>query len=325
MHAESEARTTRAEFSYDEEPIQNAEFVALFRSEFPKPETGADDRGPGPSFLIELQPDPESAEHGSLHAQLMWSKHPAHLFQWFASLEDWRHAREEGERLVRDVGGGGRVYLSLESGLIDEMTHPGGMHLKLIEWRRTAGDSQFVIPEPKEGAEDVTEEMVRYFVRRAVPKRRVLLYEAALEAKEHSPGDTEQLREKLTRVFEALYRPETVRNYGEWMAKTAAATEVYAAWYGEQHDRHADDPATWKTVEDMGAQRRTELDEVLSRQIKMWTERIDPPDPEMGDPAFLATIADVERETLRSVYQREIATPLLGGFDEAIRSVEVGD
>ena len=125
-------------------------------------------------------------------------------------------------------------------------------------------------------------------------------------------------------VFNALYPTALTSRYSDWISKTRASIDEFAEWYDEQYRQNANNPEVWAGVQDAAARWRSELEKKLALESDHCAAEIGPPDRAVGDPSHLDSIANVERDVVRLVYQHEIASPILARFDERVRSVGGG-
>lgn len=269
--------------------------------------------------MLELEPDEASTGHGSFTAGLSWPARRDHFLSWLGRIENWERARRVGGRLVRDIARGAHVALSLETGFIEEMLQPDRFHMELVEWSASVDDSDFMVPKAEEGAKDITQDFFVRAFQEIERFERIEVYTVALQAMDRSGGINDDIKRKLTNVFEAWYRPEVARLHVGSFEKAVTDIEAFGDWYDEQRRRSGDDPELIARLHEAAARWRTGLEERLAQGIDRWADRVRPPARVAANPKWLASIAEVEREVVRLVYERDVSAPLLARLEEEIR------
>jgi hypothetical protein len=298
-----------------------SDFNEVLAREFPIADVPSTDMGPGGVVSLRLHPDqPVEGDH-YLEFALTWLPRREHPFDWLARPEDWKDARVEADHLVLEYPGGARVSLSRETGWQDEMVHPSGSRIQLVDFSTTVDEAEFVIPAPKEGMRDVTQDWIAGSAPMLWYCKRICVYIAASRACRDQTYGPEVVHEKLTTVFASIYGPEVRRFYGPWAEENRVVIDQFVAWCERRLKQIGDDPDLRDQFDDAVADWRSAFSKNLAAAIDRDAAKTPVLADEHIDTAFVPEIRAVEQEAMREAYRAEIAEPLLTQLETSLRSV----
>jgi hypothetical protein len=306
---------------FDATKVFVSDFNGVLAREFPQADVPSTDMGPGGLLLLRLHPDqPIEGDH-YFESSLTWLPRREHPFDWLARPEEWKDARVEADRLVLEYPNGARVSLSRATGWQDEMVHPTGTHLELVDFSTSVDETEFVIPAPKEGMRDVTQEWIAGAAPLFWYYKRMGVYAAASRARRDQTYGPEVLHEKLTTVFVAIYGSEVRRFYGTWAEENRVVIDQFVAWCERRLKQIDDDPDLRDQFDDAVADWQSSFSKNLAAAIDRDAGKIPVVADEHIDPAFVPEILAVEQEAMREAYRAEITAPLLTHLETSLRSL----
>jgi hypothetical protein len=298
---------------------QFSEFDRIFEETFPAVESATEDLGAGPQFSFEAVPKPNGEPE--LNIELTWVTQRNRLLDWYGRTKDWAGAKREGDRLVRELGNGMREALSTQNGFIAEMSRTGSSHLELVDFSETAADSDFTVPVPREGLKDSSADHATHMTSNIAASERNAVYVRA--AREIGTGD-EEFKRRLSKLFEALYGRELLENWAGWVASTQTQGDKFTEWCKDRYEQTRDQLDERAALEDIITKRQSELRDILIDTLDRYTKKV-VPCQELGlDPGLSEAIVTVERNAMRAVFNREVGSPMLARFEQAIAAAKGG-
>jgi hypothetical protein len=270
---------------------------------------------------LRVHPDKPFVADKYIEFRLSWTTARAHPFEWFAQPKEWNEARIEPQRLLIEYASGARAVLSRAHGWPQELMHPAGSRLELVEFSTSVDEDEFLIPEPEPGLRDMTKEWVQNFARQVHMLQRGCAYLCASSAARNEQFEPAVLREHLAAVFEVIYLPLVQREFGQALVRSPAWVDQMAEWCEQRLKLIGDHPKLREEFDALVAQRRAELIQPLTKAIQGWVDSLPCFVNERCDPAFALEMLEVERATLLASFETTIGEPLRTLYDERLREV----
>lgn len=302
------------------ESDRDTAFEQVFNENFPSPRQNAKaDLGPGPSFSLRSTSSKDPTK--SFDIDLNWTPYREHFLHWFRHCKEWDAAKQDGERLVREVSDGVHESISTANGFIQDITSASGARIELVEFSDTVAESEFLVPKPREGLSDVSHDFAMKMIHGVASMRRARVYERAVAGQGSA---REEFRERLTRVFESLYVPWIARSNESRLAESRLAVDKFIDWCREQWRFTDAEQHSRDELETTIRQWRSGLENNNAAGVDQYTRSIDPVSEPGADPQLIAEILDAERAAARTAYERMISAPLIARFDEGVAAVKSG-
>jgi len=311
-------------FSADFDPAKvwdAAEFDRVLAQEFPLADTAAPALGSGGCLSLRLHPDKPAAGDKYIELQLDWLTRRAHPLEWLASTDPWGSARVEAGHLIREYPSGARATLSTEHGWPDELKHPLGSSLELVDFKTGVKDSDFEVPAHSEGMRDVTKDWISGAGRTRLAAQRTSVYVRAARSMEDKAHQHAALQARLQRVFESLYAPEMRRSFTSWSEQISTGIDRMAEWCTQQLARISDDPKLRAEFDTQVASWKAQLPRDLAASIEKYVGELSAFADDRVAPAHVPVIFPAEQAGLRAAFRREIADSLLTKLDARLREV----
>lgn len=169
----------------------------------------------------------------------------------------------------------------------------------------------FLRPEPAEGARDVSEQLRRQMLSPSALRNECLLHVDAL-LRLGKPFD-ETARADLRRFLTELHRPVLVGNVERWKAGVAQGIAEFSSELDQRRQAGAAQAELQTAIDE----RRKSIVESLDDTLVKLRSSLEGATRNTKPSEHWAEVRKIEDEVVGEIFQREIAEPLLAGFDES--------
>jgi hypothetical protein len=287
-----------------------AKFEAAANEFFPPSELGSSYMSPGCFLSMKLHPDKPLSDDKYLEFELAWDPYRKHPLSWFAQSKRWSDARVEQELLVVDYPSGARASLSRSSGWPQELMHPAGSRLSLVEFSTQVDEDEFVIPTPREGWRDATQEWIQWWPKVFFMNARSRIYVTASRVAQAGEREPELLQHQLTQLFEILYEPEVERRFKPWVVRASANIDDLTQRRVQRLKVIGDDPTLRAEYEQWLAKQIAEYGAMLAEAGDQYSEQIPMIELASVSKELALEFHAAEQAGARAAFQSAIAAPI---------------
>ena len=191
--------------------------------------------------------------------------------------------------------------------------------LESLQTEGGVSDEDFVVPDPVEGARDISGEMAAGLRNGLLgPRQRTRVFAALahqIETERVTWGA--EVRTKLANVLHAFHQRSVSNRYASWIGRT----EEQIGRIGEKVRAGYDEGADPEEIEVEVARARSELATSTDSLRRAYQSALASAEVQVeGDRGWIAEGLEVEAEVVAAVFDESLAGPLLAFFDETIEA-----